>query len=459
MPRTSLFRTSSFRLAAIYLALFTLSVGILGAVVYLVVRGEIAAEIDQDVAGESAALMNENSAHGRDRLAALIATRGGVGASSFAYGLVDARGNLIAGEIGAAPGDSGWTTLREPEPDGMEGEAPADVRALVARLDDGGALVVADEWRGAQGPAHALLSAFGWALLATLALGTIGGILFSSQALKRIDAMSGAAKGIIEGDWRLRIPETGTEDELDHLAHTFNLMFDRIELLLEAHKAVGAAVAHDLRRPLARMAQRLERLIGRDASRDEVAAALETAIADIHGVLATFNAILRIGQIEAGARRAAFRPVELAAIAREVVEAFQPAAEEEGKTLAADLDAALPLSGDRELLTQMVANVVDNALRHTPPKTRMVVASARSADGVGRLTVADDGPGVPAAERRRIFERFFRLDAARSAPGDGLGLSMVAAIAELHGLAYAAQDNQPGLRIVLEIPGPAGPAE
>ena len=138
-------------------------------------------------------------------------------------------------------------------------------------------------------------------------------------------------------------------------------------------------------------------------------------------------------------------------MARDIVEAFQPAAEEEGKSLIAELDEALPLSGDRELLTQMVANVVDNALRHTPSGTHIVVASVRRADGGGRLTVGDDGPGAPESERKRIFERFYRLDSARSTPGDGLGLSVVAAIAELHGMAYAAEDNAPGLRIVFDM--------
>lgn len=454
MLRTRLFRTSSFRLAAIYLGLFTLSVLFLGAVVYLVVHSQISAEIDQDVEGESAALLKEYSAHGESGLKATIAGRAGV-VNSFAYGLVDASGKLTAGELVPPPGAVGWVTLREPEND-QPGESAVDVRARVARLDDGGALVVADEWRSAPGPMRALLSAFAWALAATLALGAIGGVLLSSQALKRIEAMRSAAQAIVAGDWRRRIPETGGDDELDHLARTFNLMFDRIESLLEAHKAVGAAVAHDLRRPLTRMAQRLETQLARESARPDTAAALEAAIADIHAVLATFNAILRIGQIESGARRAGFRPVDLAATAREVVEAFQPAAEEEGKTLTAALDEALPLAGDRELLTQMVANLVDNALRHTPAGTHIVVASARHGGG-GRLAVADDGPGAPEAERRRIFERFYRLDAARSTPGDGLGLSLVAAIAELHGMAYAAEDNAPGLRMVVELPKPAGP--
>ena len=184
-------------------------------------------------------------------------------------------------------------------------------------------------------------------------------------------------------------------------------MFDRIESLLNAHKNVGSAIAHDLRRPLAGAVRRLEAARGGEMTPGNAQKAIEAAIADIHGVLETFNAILRIGQIEAGARRAGFKRVDLAEVAREVVEAFQPAAEEEGKILAADLSVVLPLSGDRELLTQMVANLVDNALRHTPTNTRIVVASARTTEAI-RLTVSDNGPGVPEAERGRIFARFHR---------------------------------------------------
>ena len=165
-------------------------------------------------------------------------------------------------------------------------------------------------------------------------------------------------------------------------------------------------------------------------------------------MLETFDALLRIGQIEAGARRAAFKPIDLAEIARDVVEAFQPAAEEGGRTLVSRLDALLPMLGDRELLTQMIANLLDNALRHTPHGVRIAVAGDQLARGV-RLTVEDNGPGVDPRDLPAIFQRFYRADAARSSPGSGLGLSLVAAIAELHGLEYSASDNHPGLKVTL----------
>ncbi len=165
-------------------------------------------------------------------------------------------------------------------------------------------------------------------------------------------------------------------------------------------------------------------------------------------MLETFSALLRIGQIEAGARRAAFQPVDLAGIAREVVEAFQPAAEEEGKTVIARLGEPLPMAGDRELLTQMTANLLDNALRHTPSGVQIEVVGERTPRGVS-LSIADNGPGVAPQDLSAIFQRFYRAPAARGSPGSGLGLSLAAAIAELHGLDCSALDNRPGLRVTL----------
>jgi signal transduction histidine kinase len=179
-----------------------------------------------------------------------------------------------------------------------------------------------------------------------------------------------------------------------------------------------------------------------------VSSAVKAALAEIENLLETFNALLRIGQVEAGARRAGFRPLDLAEIAREVVEAFQPAAEDEGKTVALRLDEPLSISGDKELLTQMIANLIDNALRHTPEGVRVEVAGKRVLGGV-QLSVADDGPGVDARELKVIFERFYRADAARVTPGSGLGLNLVAAIADLHGLECLTSDNHPGLRVTL----------
>ena len=261
--------------------------------------------------------------------------------------------------------------MPEAEDDEPAEASPEIVRALVTRLPDGSTLIVGDELRRLDELFGGLLSAFGWAVTATTGLGIAGGLWLSAQFLKRIDAMRLTAQGLMAGDWSRRIPVSRVDDDVSALARTFNRLFERIEKLLQANKRVSADIAHDLRKPLARMLRRLE------AARDEGDAsaagqrAIEATIEDIGGVLETFDALLRIGQVEAGARRAAFRPLDLAEIACDVAEAFQPAAEEQGKTLVARLKAPLPLSGDKELLVQMIANLLDNALRHTPPGVRI----------------------------------------------------------------------------------------
>ena len=452
MSRTRLLRTASFRLAIIYLALFTASALVLGAFVYLTIRHEILVDFDERIVEETDALQSAFAAGGRERLAEMLKARGSSG-GGFTYGLEGPNGELITGDLrapatGAAGATGGWMETREADSDEPPEAKPEIVRALVTPLSDGSTLIVGDERRRSDEILRGVLSAFGWAVAATIVLGTAGGLWLSAQFLGRIDSMRRTAQRLMAGDWSRRISLSKTDDDLTALARTFNRLFDRIEKLLQANKQVSADIAHDLRKPLASMLRRLEAARGDDASQDLMRGAIETAIAEIEGVLETFNALLRIGQVEAGARRAAFQPLDLAKVAREVVEAFEPAAEDEGKAVVARLDAPLPMAGDKELLTQMIANLIDNALRHTPAGVRIEVAGERTPQGV-LLSVADNGPGVAPEELAAIFQRFYRADAARKAPGTGLGLSLVAAIAELHGLACAASDNRPGLRVTL----------
>ena len=448
MSRIRLLRTTSFRLATIYLALFTASALALGAFVYLSIRHEILADFDERIVEETDALRTAFAQDGRERLAQMIEARGASG-GGFSYGLEGSDGKLVAGDLRPpADGAGGWMEAREAESDEPPEAKSEIVRALATRLSDGSTLVVGDERHRSDAILRGVLSAFGWAVAATLALGTLGGLWLSAQFLGRIDSMRLTAQRLMAGDWSRRIPLSPVDDDLTALARTFNRLFDRIEKLLIANKQVSADIAHDLRKPLASMLRRLEGARDDDASPASVTAAIKAAISEIEGVLDTFNALLRIGQVEAGARRAAFRPLDLAEVAREVVEAFQPAAEEEGKTLLARLDAPLPMAGDKELLVQMIANLLDNALRHTPQGAGVEVSGKRTPGGVS-LTVADDGAGVAPDELKSIFRRFYRAEAARASTGTGLGLSLVAAIADLHGLECAASDNRPGLRVTL----------
>ncbi len=448
MTRIRLLRTASFRLAALYLALFTASALALGAFVYLSVRHEILTDFDEQIAEESDALKSAFADGGRDRLTEIIDARGSSGAG-FAYGLVGPDGKPIAGDLRlprSRAATDGWIEAQEAEGEEPPESKPEVIRSLITPLADGSSLLVGDERRRSDTVLTGVLTAFAWAVAATLALGMIGGLWLSAQFLGRIDTMRRTARRLMDGDWSRRIPLGRTDDDLTALARTFNRLFDRIEKLLLANKQVSADIAHDLRKPLAGVLRRLE--VARDdpssgAARDSIDAAID----DVEGVLETFNALLRISQIEAGARRAAFRPLDLAELAREVAETFAPAAEDESKTLVQRLDAPLPISGDRQLLVQMIANLIDNALRHTPPGVRIEVGGEQTQAGIA-FSVSDNGPGVAASDMTAIFQRFYRAGNSR-APGNGLGLALAAAIADLHGLDCRASDNHPGLRVTV----------
>ena len=396
MSRIRLLRTASFRLAVLYLTLFTASALALGVFVYMSVKREILTDFDERIVEETDTLKSDFAAGGRERLAGIIEARGSGGAG-FSYGLVGPDGKRIAGDLRvSAAGADGWTEAQEADGKEPAESMPEVIRSLATTLADGSILIVGDEQRRSDTILKGVLTALGWALAATLALGTIGGLWLSAQFIARVDLMRQTARRLMDGDWSRRIPVSRTDDDLTALARTFNRLFDRIEKLLQANKQVSADIAHDLRKPLAGVLRRLEAAradlssgAGRDAIRD--------AIGDVEGVLHTFNALLRIGQVEAGARRAAFRSLDLAEVARDVVEAFAPTAEDEGKTLVTRLDVLLPLAGDKELLAQMIANLVDNALGHTPAGVRIEVGGEQTAAGIA-LWVSDNGPGVGPAD-------------------------------------------------------------
>ncbi len=441
--------SASFRLTALYLALFTLSSAIVDGVVYFLVRrSQDAAFIDR-VEEEADALVRLYRAQGQARLAANIEARSAPDAV-LVYGLYAPDGARIAGRTPADAGAKGalrpgWSEA--PELDSAqetEETAPDIVRMLTTRLDNGELLVVGDERTGVDTVLHKITAAFGWGLGAALGLGLAGGLWLSSQFLKRLEAMRTAAQAVMDGDWRRRIPASAVDDDLAALARTFNRLFDRIEKLLLAQKHAGSDIAHDLRRPLAKVLRELER-----AREGHDEAAVARAIAGVEEVLQTFEALLRIGEIESGARRAAFAEIDVADLAEDVAEAFRPSAEEEGRALACHVERPAVTRGDAALLRQAIANLIDNALRHTAPGVAIEVRASGTREGV-RLEVADHGAGVAEQDRAQLFRRFFRADAARQSPGTGLGLALVAAIADLHDMEAVALDNSPGLRIVLQ---------
>jgi signal transduction histidine kinase len=289
-----------------------------------------------------------------------------------------------------------------------------------------------------------------------LVLAGLAAVLVTRRTVGRIEQINATSRAIMLSGLDQRIPLRGSNDEWDRVAENLNQMLDRIETLMGEVKQVSDNVAHDLRTPLTRMRGRLEKAYHAPRNSETDAALIGDAIADLDAVLGMFTSITRISEIETRARTGAFRALDLAEIAGEVVELYDAAAEQVTTklTLAGERDVAI--TGDRDLLFDAIANLVDNAIKHGC-KGGQVTVTCRRADGAAVITIADDGPGIPAEQRDHVFKRFYRLERSRYTPGNGLGLSLVAAVAHLHGAEIALHDNAPGLTVELSFPAASAP--
>ena len=329
---------------------------------------------------------------------------------------------------------------------------------LMTPTPGGGTLVLArdveDQRRLLDGMRRLLFWSFGCLAL----VGVVGGTFASRLMLKRIEAVNTAAQGIMAGDLARRIPLTGSGDEFDGLAGNLNAMLDRIEQLMGGIREVSDNIAHDLKTPLNRLRSRAEAALrderGSPAWRD----GLERTIEEADDLIRTFNALLLIARLEAGAIDESFATFELGAIVQDVAELYEPVAEGDGLRLSADIAVRVSVRANRELIGQAVANLVDNAIKYS---ARMPAAEGSAGDvrvsirnmaGGIEIAVADRGPGIAPQDRERALRRFVRLDSSRSQPGTGLGLSLVAAVARLHGGSLRLEDNAPGLKVVLVLP-------
>jgi signal transduction histidine kinase len=445
-------RTASFRLAALYLLLFIASAVMLGGVVFWMTHATLTQQLETRV---QSALHHFTDDFATGGLPGLVshAKEYGTGPGALDYLVQSPQGTRLAGEIPVVGARRGWLRLTCVD----QGERKS-LMAFAEELPGGVVVAVGDDVRRIRMAEAAILRAFAWGMSATILLGMVGGIWLSQLFLYRVDAISRTAEAIIDGDHTQRIPLRGTGDDLDRLAETLNRMLDRMDKLLESVRQASNNIAHDLRTPLSRLGQRLEEARTQARSAADHHQALDGAKAEVDALLGTFAALLRIAEVEAGAQRAAFRWVDLSAIVTTVAEAFAPSAEDEGRRLTAEVAPGIAVHGDRELLTQMLVNLVENALRHTPPGTQVRLL-LRDQGGRAVLAVEDNGSGVPEAERELILRRFYRLDHSRSTPGSGLGLSLVAAVAELHGAELRLEDARPGLRVSLNLSRCAEEAE
>ena len=443
-------RTTAFRLARRFALVFAAASVVLFSVVYWLAASFFAGQIDGTVRDEVAEIRADAASPGSRGIAVVV---DGLARASpgTAYLLQDPAGRPLAGNMGPIRAVPGIRTLRS----GHATRSGRDTGGLRGRgivLPSGDYLFVGIDDAGFRAMRKAIAGAFAVSLLTVFLLAAGAGILAGRSVLGRIEAMSRTSREIMGGALTRRIATTGSGDELDHLAGSLNAMLDRIQALMSNLQQVSSDIAHDLRTPLARLRQRLERARTEAADPDAMRTAIDASIADVDAILGVFSALLRIAQISSGSRRAAFRPVDVSALLEDLVEIFAPVAAEQGQDLRADVEPALALTGDRDLLYQAVVNLIENAIRHCPAGTAIVVGGRREDGGGIVADVADDGPGLPPADRVRVLDRFVRLDASRTTSGSGLGLWLVSAIATLHNASLTLDDNRPGLRCRIGFP-------
>jgi signal transduction histidine kinase len=447
-------RSSTLKLAFIYVTVFSSAIFAVLGYVYWSTSSYISETSDRDLVTETAILNKTYVNHGPDGLITLINRRvADPFFDEWAYLLTDSSFTYIAGNLKSWPAalyrDHGWgnftATDWRPKPivrplfRATYEVLPQGYRLLLARIAD-------DPERFRDKIAIGL----SWAAGLFLLLAAAAGISTSRRSVARIEAINATSREIIETGLRERIPVRGSGDEWDGLAENLNSMLDRIEDLVESNRQVSDNVAHNLRTPLTRIRGRLERAYYREFDLDQHHALIGEVIAELDEVLRTFSSLLRIAEIETHNRTAGFRNLDLTEIAREVVELFDPAAEESGVTLRLSVDDNINVIGDRDLLFDAVSNLVDNAIKYGGPKGQVTVTASYSTDG-SVVSVADRGPGIPIEERKHVLQRFYRLEVSRNSPGNGLGLSLVAAVANLHGARIEMADNSPGLRIELHF--------
>jgi signal transduction histidine kinase len=451
VPVIKLLRTSSFRLTLLYAALFGVSVLVLFALIYVTTAGYMAQQLDRGIDAEISNLEEASQPGGTSRLVSLIEEReSATPLSGTVYLLEDAQGHRLAGELRLRRSTVGWFDLRG-RSRASEGGDPHRIRARGVKLADGGYLLVGQDASQLDEVREIIVRSFLWSAAVTVVLALAGGMLMSASILRRVGSVARASQAIMTGDLSRRIPGRGAGDEFDQLAEALNAMVARIETLMLGLKQISNDVAHDLRTPLSRLRQRFEATLRGEPTLEEYRGLVGRSIRDMDEILDTFAAMLRIAEIEVATREANFSDLDLSEVLATVLEVYEPLADEKSQTLASCVAPHLTVRGDRELLTQLLANLVQNALRHTPARSRIRVEAAQGDEAV-EVTVADDGPGIPAAERNKVFQRFYRLEASRSTPGSGLGLSLVAAIAKLHRIEITLADNAPGLTVQLRMP-------
>jgi hypothetical protein len=461
-----LLRTTAFQLTLAYLLIFILfAVSLLGYFA-LNTRRLITEQITNRVNVEVNVLREQYEQGGIRRLVTIIDQRARRPSSNLLM-VTTPTGEELAGNVGSLEPSvldhPGWFELSYRRADASD-EAQHRALVQVVELPSGFRILVGRDLEERERIYAIIANAGRWSFALVVVLGVAGGFFVSRRVLKRVDAMSETAHTIMAGDLSGRLPIAGTGDELDRLAENLNAMLERIEALMRGLKEVSDNIAHDLKTPLTRLRNRCEqalRVTNRDA---DYRATLESTIAESDELIRTFDALLMIARAESGHARDNMADFDAADIVRDIGELYEPLADEKGLALKVETPLTAPVRGNRELVSQALANLVDNAIKYAGPATsktngaiaEIVIGAGAEGERI-MLTVSDHGPGIPEADRGRVVERFVRLEQSRSEPGSGLGLSLASAVARLHGGELTFEDNHPGLKSIIALPR-AGPA-
>jgi len=465
LPR--IFRTTPFRLTLLFLALFASAASAFLAYIYVATAGEATRRTDQEIVREMRSLTGAYQRAGMDAVNQSLIERA-ASEKPFLYLLMNSQGERISGSIEDSPvetftGPAQWISFAVTDRDAQGRLVKHPARGLQERLSGGEILFVGADVGEDEAYVVKIVRALWGAGALVIVLGLAGGVLVSRNVSRSMAGLTDVVDAVRNGDLSARARVRGARDEFDELAAGVNEMLDRLERSMAGHRHSGDAIAHDLRSPLTRLRVRLEAaLLDVEAGKGDPTQALQQALEDTDGVLRTFGAVLSIARLQAAGTApdpVLFDPAELAA---DISELYAPLSEDKGIDFAAEFSKDLLVRGNREFLAQALANILDNAVKYTPPGGAIMLRVRRRSSGEIEFSVTDTGPGVPEADRGRVIERFVRLENSRSEPGAGLGLSLVGAVAEAHGGRLELDEGPgsvdgagPGLRVALILPRPA----
>ena len=453
MNQISPFKSSAFRITLVYVVLFGISVSIILGFIYWSTIVYKTQQTDDDINAEILELTEVYEQKGYPGLVILLSERierlrpG----DPTLYLLTDHRYQPLVGNIYPWPKvardvKEGWLEFRleDGERQGVEGEFTARAKTFV--VENRFNLLVGQGMKDLTTLKALVGRALIWGLILTLALGVIGGFMMRQTLRSRLGAINQTSRKIMQGDLRKRIATRGTGDEFDELANNLNSMLDQIEHGMEGVRRVSDNIAHDLKTPLARLKNRVEELRLRVDPGSVEEAAVDQIIQEADGLLATFNALLRIARIEYSEQRKGFSLVDVNSILSDLQELYEPLIEEKGQSLSVQIGGPMEIYADRDMLFQAFANLLDNAIKYTPDRGQVSIRSVKG-ENQWLVEITDNGPGIPETEYEKVVQRFYRLDQSRTTPGSGLGLALVFAVLKVHRLELQFADNKPGLRV------------